>query len=99
MTGTSCKSYQVLSEGIFHGLPIIPASSKGLRAMVIGASGQTGQPVIDVLGANPDRWEKIYALSRRPPLTDAKNVEHLAVDLLWEPEQIARLLRQHEVQA
>lgn len=67
--------------------------------MVIGASGQTGQPVVDVLGANPDRWEKIYALSRRPPFTDAKNVEHVAVDLLWEPEQIARLLRQHEVQA
>lgn len=99
MSDTASKTYQVRSEGIFHGLPVIPACLKKLRAIVVGASGQSGQPVVDVLSATPDRWEKVYALSRRPPTTKAKNVDHVAVDLLWGPEKIASVLQEHRVQA
>ncbi|KEF62519.1 uncharacterized protein A1O9_00492 [Exophiala aquamarina CBS 119918] len=99
MTTTASRTYHLRSDGIFHGLPVLPASSKNLRAMVVGASGQSGQPVVDVLSVNPDRWEKVYALSRRPPTSIAKSVEHVAVDLLWEPEKIASLLQEHKVQA
>lgn len=99
MAHTTSKTYQVRSEGIFRGLPVIDPTQKNLRAIVVGASGQSGQPVVDVLSSSPDRWEKIYALSRRPPATEAKNVEHVAVDLLWEPDQIASALRKHKVQA
>lgn len=99
MAETASKTYQVRSEGIFHGLPVIDPAWKNLRAIVVGASGQSGQPVLDVLSSSPDRWEKVYAVSRRPPTTNAKNVEHIAVDLLWEPDQVASVLRKHEVQA
>ncbi|RVX70234.1 hypothetical protein B0A52_05567 [Exophiala mesophila] len=99
MSGAMSKTYQVRSDGIFRGLPVLDTSLKGLRAIVVGASGQSGQPVVDVLSAHSNRWEKVYALSRRPPTTDAKSVEHIPVDLLWEPEQVASVLRQHEVQA
>ncbi len=99
MAHAASKTHQVRSEGIFHGLPVIDAARKNLRVIVVGASGQSGQPVVDVLSSSPDRWEKVYALSRRPPKTEAKNVEHVAVDLLWEPEQIAGALRKHKVQA
>ncbi|KIV88649.1 hypothetical protein PV10_08313 [Exophiala mesophila] len=99
MSGAMSKTDQVRSEGIFRGLPVLDASLKGLRAIVVGASGQSGQPVVDVLSANTNRWEKVYALSRRPPTTGAKSVEHIPVDLLWEPEQVASILLKHEVQA
>ncbi|OAG43082.1 hypothetical protein AYO21_02701 [Fonsecaea monophora] len=99
MAHSTSKTYQVRSEGIFRGLPVIDPSQRNLRVIVVGASGQSGQPVVDVLSSSPDRWEKIYALSRRPPATEAKNVEHVAVDLLWEPGRIASALREHKVQA
>ncbi|KAK5065316.1 hypothetical protein LTR84_001154 [Exophiala bonariae] len=99
MAHVASKTYHVRSEGIFHGLPVIDAARKSLRAIVVGASGQSGQPVVDVLSSSPDRWEKVYALSRRSPKTEAKNVEHIAVDLLWEPDRIASAMRKHKVQA
>ncbi|KAJ9611628.1 hypothetical protein H2200_004812 [Cladophialophora chaetospira] len=99
MAETASKTYHVRSEGIFHGLPVIDPAWKNLRAMVVGASGQSGQPVLDVLSSSPHRWEKVYAVSRRPPATMAKNVEHLAVDLLWEPDKVASVLQKHDVQA
>ncbi len=99
MSSKSSKTTLVHSDGIFHGLPVFPDTTTGLRAMVVGASGQSGQPMIDVLRANPQRWEKIYALSRRSPkLPNSSNVEHLPVDLLWEPDKISSLLREHGVQ-
>lgn len=93
---TTRKVMQIYSEGIFHGLPIFPESTSGLRAMFVGASGQSGQPMLDVLSSNPQRWEKIYALSRRP--VHGINVEHVPIDLLWEPEKISSTLLSHKVQ-
>lgn len=92
------KVTQIYSDGIFHGLPIFPESLSGLRAMIVGASGQSGQPLVDVLSSNPNRWEKVYALSRRPPARSSSNVEHVPVDLLWETERISSVLVEHKVQ-
>jgi hypothetical protein len=56
--------------------------------------------MVDVLGSNPQRWEKVYALSRRPPTTSkASNAEHVPVDLLWTPDKISAALLKHQVQA
>lgn len=100
MTAASDKTFLVRSEGIFHGLPVLPDELRGQRAMVVGASGQSGQPMIDALDSNPQRWEKVYALSRRSPTTNkTSNVEHVPVDLLWSPERISATLLKHQVQA
>ena len=100
MAKTSGKAFLVCSQGILHGVPVFPDSTKNLRAIVVGASGTSGEPVIDVLSSNPQRWQKVYALSRKPPVTTyPSHVEHLPVDLLWEPEKMSEFLSEHEVQA
>lgn len=91
----------VRSDGIYHGLPVIGDDQKGLKAIVVGASGMSGQTMIDVLSQNPRRWEKVYALSRRAPtLIDAtSNVEHVPFDLLKEPSELAAQMKEHNVKA
>lgn len=100
MAGHSRKNFQVYSEGIYNGLPDFPTSVNGARAIVVGASGQSGQPLIEVLSSDPKRWAKVYALSRRPPKTSSNcNVEFLPLDLFTKPEESAQLLLKHNVQA
>ena len=100
MSWKSKKTFQVYSEGIYHGLPDFPANLNDARAIIVGASGQSGQPLVDVLGSDSKRWSKIYALSRRPPKTNpGSTVQHLALDLFNEPQKTAEMLRKHEVQA
>lgn len=101
MNGPSSQSHIVHSKGIFRGLPDIPSHLSGLRAIVVGASGTSGQPMVDVLSSNPGRWEKVYALSRRPPKTKeySKNVQHVPMDLQYEPDKIVAILREYRVQA
>lgn len=98
---TSNKSSQlVYSRGIYHSLPSIPDTITGLRAIVVGASGMSGQHMIDQLAASPRRWGKVYAMSRSSPVFDAgRNVEHLATDLSSEPQKIAQILKDHNVHA
>jgi hypothetical protein len=57
--------------------------------------------MIDVLVQNPERWSRIYALSRRPPQADAASttLQHVGVDLLNEPQDTAQTLSEHNVQA
>lgn len=95
------KIQKVYSDGIYHGLPVFDDTITGLRAMVVGASGMSGQSMIDVLKQQPKRWEKIYALSRRPPQLDQQmsNVQHVPTDFLKEPTEIAKTLKDHHVQA
>lgn len=90
---------QVYSSEIYHGLPVIDPSKRALKAIVVGASGMSGQCMIDVLAQNPERWSKVYAMSRRPPQTRGSNVHHVALDLLKQPEEMAKLMREHRVQA
>jgi NAD(P)-dependent dehydrogenase (short-subunit alcohol dehydrogenase family) len=87
-------SQTVYSKDIFHGLPTFPDhNGKKYTAVVTGANGITGAHISRVLAESPERWEKVYALSRRPP-TDkvGGNVEYLSIDFLNSPEEIAKQL-------
>ncbi|OQV04565.1 hypothetical protein CLAIMM_09425 [Cladophialophora immunda] len=95
-------SQAVVSKGIFHGLPTFPEyKGKKLRIIVTGANGISGSAMTKVLSEAPERWEKIYALSRRPPLGQtAPGVEYIAADFLEStPEQIAQILKDKQVKA
>ncbi|KAH6843377.1 hypothetical protein B0I37DRAFT_384333 [Chaetomium sp. MPI-CAGE-AT-0009] len=94
----------VRSDGIFHGLPSFPDTPdcRGMTALVTGATGLSGYNMVKVLAASPQRWSKIYCLSSRPPPQNffedlgegASRVEHLAIDFLDDPSEIARRLRE-----
>lgn len=93
----------VQSIGILHGLPVYPDTPeyKGLTAIVTGANGISGYHMVKALAATPERWSKIYCLSRRPPpdyffqeLGDgAARVEHVEADFLSNPSDIEKSLR------
>ena len=53
---------------------------------------------VRMLGENPERWSKIYALSRRPPSgTWPKTVQHIPLDFLKSPEDISKVLRDNNI--
>lgn len=92
----------VQSKGIFHGLPVFPPSVKGLTAIITGANGISGNYMLRVLAEAPERWTKIYCLSRRPPaIPDGlpSQAEHIALDFLKEPGEIAKVLKEKGVKA
>lgn len=58
--------------------------------------------MLRVLAESPERWTKIYCLSRRPPaIPDGlpPHAEHIALDFLQEPEDIAKVLKEKGVKA
>lgn len=77
-------SQTVYSKGILHGLPTFPDhDDKRYSIIVTGANGISGTAMLKVLSENPSRWDKIYALSRRPPQhPDNEHIIPLAVDFL-----------------
>ncbi|KAF2449346.1 NAD dependent epimerase/dehydratase family protein-like protein [Karstenula rhodostoma CBS 690.94] len=92
----------VQSRGIYHGLPVYDASVKGLTAIITGANGISGNYMLRVLAQNPERWSKIYCLSRRPPaIPDGlpSNAEHIPLDFLKDKEEIAKVLTEKGVTA
>lgn len=96
------SSQTIVSKGIFHGLPTFPEyDGKKLTAIVTGANGISGSAMVKVLSEAPERWDKIYALSRRPPpKSESSNVIPVAVDFLDNtPEAIAKILKENEVKA
>lgn len=53
-----------------------------------------------VLAENPKRWSNIYALSRRPPTGEwPSHVQHIAMDFLTSPGQLADQLKTHNIKA
>jgi hypothetical protein len=92
---------QVYSDGIYHGLPVLDDKHQALSAIVVGASGMSGQSQIDVLLQSPQRWGQVIALSRRPPQIGEKNgaLKHVPVDLLDDPESTAKKLKDASVKA
>lgn len=93
---------QVHSRGIYHGLPTYPSSMEGLTAIITGANGISGYYMLRVLAESPQRWKKVYCLSRRPPLIEGglpSNAEFIACDFLTEPEGIAGVLKEKRVTA
>ena len=89
----------VYSKGQCHGLPLLDDSIQDLSAIVVGASGMSGQSMIDILVQYPRRWSNIFALSRRPPKLSGQAVKHVPMDLLKPPEETAAALSEHGVQA
>ncbi|MCJ1300163.1 hypothetical protein MMC08_002957 [Hypocenomyce scalaris] len=100
MAHTSTQTVQ--SKGIYYGLPTFPADLKNLKAIVAGANGISGQHMIRAMSQEPERWSEIYALSRRPPLDKGSlgpRTQHVPVDFLTAPEEIAKILKENNVQA
>lgn len=53
---------------------------------------------VRVLAENKERWSKIYALSRRPPSGKwPDTVEHVPVDFLTTPQEIADILKSRDI--
>lgn len=65
---------------------------------LIGKSPRSTSTQIRVLASNPTRWKKIYALSRRPPSGSwPDTVQHIPLDFLSSPEEIATVLREKKI--
>jgi 5,10-methylene-tetrahydrofolate dehydrogenase/methenyl tetrahydrofolate cyclohydrolase len=95
---SSIRVSAVQSKGIYHGMPVYPNNIKGLHALVVGASGISGQAMVAALAENPERWSQIYAVSRKKPSVDfGPSVKHVLVDLLDGPEAIATSFRTNGV--
>lgn len=99
MTSKNNNSRQI---GIYHNLPSFDPNIKGLTAIITGANGISGFYTMRALLDSPERWSKVYALSRRPPPEDMMNlltkeqrsrVEHVACDFLQPASTIAQALK------
>ncbi|KAF2642750.1 hypothetical protein P280DRAFT_273298 [Massarina eburnea CBS 473.64] len=99
---TMSEPHLVRSRGIYHSLPVYPPSLKGLTAIITGANGISGYYMLRALSQDPERWSKIYCLSRRPPAIPnglPKNAEHIPLDFLKDKEEIASILTEKGVKA
>ena len=94
----SSENYPVRNSGIYHSLPQFDPAIKNLTAIVTGANGISGFHTIRALLDSPQRWAKIYAMSRRPPpegmmalLTaeQKEKVVHVASDFLKDSKEVA----------
>ena len=97
----SSVQYPVRNIGIYHSLPQFDPKLSGLTALITGANGISGFNTLRALLASPQRWSKIYTLSRRPippAMMDLLSselrgrVQHIACDLQSEPQEIATAL-------
>jgi nucleoside-diphosphate-sugar epimerase len=95
-------------SGIYRNLPTFDSSVKDLKAIVCGATGISGFNTIRSLLDTPDRWSKIYALSRKPFskellsfFTDEQRarLQHISIDLSSKSEDIAKSLKDLGVEA
>ena len=97
----SSAQYPVRNAGIYHNLPQFDPKLSGLTALITGANGISGFNTLRALLSSPQRWAKIYTLSRRPipadmlnllPLDVRSRVHHIGCDLQSEPREIATIL-------
>ncbi|EMC97065.1 hypothetical protein BAUCODRAFT_32808 [Baudoinia panamericana UAMH 10762] len=102
------ERYPLHNVGIYRNLPQFDPHIKGLKAIVTGANGISGFHTMRVLLESPERWTKVYALSRKPPppamlalLTEGQRsrIQHVAVDFLSEPSDIAQAMQNAGVEA
>lgn len=98
----SSASQPLRQSGIFRNLPTFDSSVKDLKAIVCGATGISGLNTIRALLDTPDRWSKIYALSRSPLsdeilafLTEQQRsrIQHVSIDLSSSGEDISKSLK------
>lgn len=98
----SIRYQTVYSRDIFHGLPTFDDSQRGLTAIITGANGISGYAQLQVLSQAPQRWTKIYCLSRRPPAVPGglpPQAEFIQCDFLKDPEEIGEILKTKGVKA
>ncbi len=97
----SPKFQTVYSSGIHHGLPTFPDhDGKKYTAIVTGANGISGSEIVNALVAAPERWETVYAMSRRPPPAVNERVKPISADFLGStPEELAELFKKEGVKA
>lgn len=98
--GSSVIKDEDAEHRVYHGLPSFSPNLTGQTAIVTGANGISGQYMLRVLLKSPERWKKIYALSRRGPTgIDSPRVEHVSIDLLAGVDHIASELARRNVAA
>jgi nucleoside-diphosphate-sugar epimerase len=92
-------SHTVGKKGIFYNLPIFPKhDGKKYTIIVTGANGISGSSMVDVLAASPERWETIYAMSRKPPVRSEPNVKTIAADFLENsPEELKAIFEKEGI--
>ncbi|CAG5156869.1 uncharacterized protein ALTATR162_LOCUS4662 [Alternaria atra] len=95
-------------SGIYRNLPTFDSSVKNLKAIVCGATGISGFNTIRSLLDTPDRWSKIYAVSRKPFskellafFTDEQRarLQHISIDLSSSGDDIAKSFKDAGVEA
>lgn len=95
-------SQTIYSKGILHSLATFHFLDNAKYSIIVtGANGISGSAMLRVLSANLSRWDKIYALSRRPPPVFANpHIIPITVHFLDStPDQISQILRAHNVHA
>lgn len=104
----SSQSYPLRNSGIYHNLPKFDPSLKGLTAIITGANGISGFGTLRALLDSPQRWSKIYTISRSPPPAellsllnpDALNiVQFVPCDFQSGASSIAQALKKANVHA
>lgn len=101
---SSSQTFSSIVENreIYCGLPTYSPSFKGFKALVFGANGISGSYMLRALSEAPERWGHVTAFSRRPPTGSkgiSNNVKHVQMDLLEDPKDIAKILKDNQVQA
>ncbi|KAI9659752.1 MAG: hypothetical protein M1831_003650 [Alyxoria varia] len=95
-------------KGIYHGLPVLPNGPEklGLSAIITGANGISGSYLLRVLAESPQRWKKIWCLSRRPPVKEVMDAlpeecdaEHVCCDFLSGEKELGQVLKDNNVSA
>ncbi|KXL45975.1 hypothetical protein M433DRAFT_235693 [Acidomyces richmondensis BFW] len=92
----------VRAYGIYHGSPVYSQDISGLTTIITGANGISGHYMLRVLAQDPNRWKKIFRLSRRPPMIPdglPSNAEHIPLEFLKDPSDIAKVLENANVTA
>jgi nucleoside-diphosphate-sugar epimerase len=102
------ESQPLRNSGIYHNLPTFSLSIKNLTAIVTGANGISGFHTVRALLDSPQRWSKIYAMSRSPPpkvmmdlLTEEQRakVQHVKSDFLEDSEVLAKAMKDAGVES
>ncbi|OAP55594.1 hypothetical protein AYL99_10567 [Fonsecaea erecta] len=103
----SSANYPCRDSGIYHNLPQFDPKLTGLTALITGANGISGYNTLLALLDSPQRWAKVFTLSRRPLPAEMMNlipaelrnrIQHISCDLQAEPATIAKTLELAGVQ-
>ncbi|KAL0776812.1 hypothetical protein CaCOL14_006330 [Colletotrichum acutatum] len=96
------------NKGIFRNLPTFPSDVTDLTALITGANGISGFHTLRVLLDAPQRWKKVWIVSRSPlsekmmsffSAEQQKRIEHISLDFLADANVIAQGLEERQVTA